>query len=418
MAACNFVKTIIQKDEPLRDEESLEQAREDVSIIDNSLHFVNDLLRTMLDMHRASSKQLSVDMAPVDLLHDVLEPVGGMLYQRGSKVEIIVECPPNLIVSADRLRLKQVVLNLGRNSTKFIEEGFIRLRAEKVEENVKIYVDDSGSGIPAEKRERLFAKFQESLDVLSQGTGIGLFLCKSLVELMGGKIYLDDDYDSGIPGHPGTSFVIDLCAGTLDDYDTSQNNDDANLEEGGVHVGFTEKGDTHHVDTPKSSRRIARPSLTSSHQELPDTLKVLFVDDDSVLRKLFSRSLRRIRPDWDIREAANGETALRLVEDGETFDLIFMDFYMASVEKQLLGTEAVASLRVKGVDSVICGLSANDKEEEFIYAGADSFMFKPFPCDQVTMANALKQILFHNRTRRTASFYATLHNQASVQEQP
>jgi signal transduction histidine kinase len=131
---------------------------------------VNDLLRTMLDMHRAASKQLQVDMAPVDLLHDVLEPVGGMLYQRGSKVKLIVECPGNLIINTDSLRLKQVVLNLGRNSTKFIQEGFIRLKAEEVNGSVKIYVDDSGCGIPLEKRELLFAKFQESLDVLSQGT--------------------------------------------------------------------------------------------------------------------------------------------------------------------------------------------------------------------------------------------------------
>lgn len=176
MAACNFVKTAIQQEDPLRDPESLELAREDVKIIDNSLHFVNDLLRNMLDMHRATSKQLHVDMTtPVDLLHDVLEPVGGMLYQqRGSKVNLIVECPENLIIHVDCLRLKQVLLNLGRNSTKFIQEGFIRLKAEEVvldgNNNVRLYVDDSGCGIPAEKRELLFAKFQESLDVLSQGT--------------------------------------------------------------------------------------------------------------------------------------------------------------------------------------------------------------------------------------------------------
>jgi signal transduction histidine kinase len=71
---------------------------------------------------------------------------------------------------ADRLRLKQVILNLGRNSTKFVESGFIRLKAEEVDGRIKIFVEDSGSGIPMEKRERLFAKFQESLDLLSQGT--------------------------------------------------------------------------------------------------------------------------------------------------------------------------------------------------------------------------------------------------------
>ena len=63
-----------------------------------------------------------------------------------------------------------MILNLGRNSSKFIEEGFIRIKATEENGNVKLFVDDSGSGIPPEKRDRLFAKFQESLDVLSQGT--------------------------------------------------------------------------------------------------------------------------------------------------------------------------------------------------------------------------------------------------------
>jgi CheY-like chemotaxis protein len=80
---------------------------------------------------------------------------------------------------------------------------------------------------------------------------------------------------------------------------------------------------------------------------LPENLSVLFVDDDRILRKLFSRSVAKAAPTWKIQEAANGETALRLV-DMESFDLIFMDQYMASTEKQLLGTDTVRALRAKG----------------------------------------------------------------------
>jgi signal transduction histidine kinase len=170
MAACNFVQMEMNKTKPFVDEEALVVAQGDMSVIENALKFVNDLLRNMLDMHRAGNKQLQVEMVATDLMHDVIEPVAGMLHKRGSKVEVIVECPENLWINADPLRLKQVILNLGRNSSKFIEEGFIRIKAEEVDGNVKLYVDDSGSGIPPEKRDRIFAKFQESLDVLSQGT--------------------------------------------------------------------------------------------------------------------------------------------------------------------------------------------------------------------------------------------------------
>ena len=66
------------------------------------------------------------------------------------------------IAVSDRIRLKQVVLNLGRNSAKFVEKGFIRLGADVVDGKVQLSIEDSGPGIPEEKRSRLFAKFQES----------------------------------------------------------------------------------------------------------------------------------------------------------------------------------------------------------------------------------------------------------------
>ena len=97
-------------------------------------------------------------------------------------------------------------------------------------------------------------------------------------------------------------------------------------------------------------------------------MAVLFVDDDALLRKLFVRGVKRAAPaSWTIKDAASGEVSIKLCceinpEDTEKrpqhFDLIFMDQYMASVDKQLLGTETVHALREKGITSKICGLSA------------------------------------------------------------
>ena len=72
--------------------------REDVGIIEQSLQFINDLLRSMLDMHRASSNQLKISMALTDLLRDVLEPTASMLYRRGDQFEVTVDCPEHLLV--------------------------------------------------------------------------------------------------------------------------------------------------------------------------------------------------------------------------------------------------------------------------------------------------------------------------------
>ena len=123
-------------------------------------------------MHRAATKQMKVTLAPADLLHDDFEPVHTILYQRGSKVNVLIDCRQNITVMTDQLRLKQFILNLGRNSSKCCFEGFIRSKAQVVDGNVELSVEDSGTGTPQEKRENLFLKFQESLDTLNRGTGL------------------------------------------------------------------------------------------------------------------------------------------------------------------------------------------------------------------------------------------------------
>ena len=173
MSACSFLRTAVYAPVPLADETSRQTVREDVQVIDDSLNFVNDLLRNMLDMHRASSGQLQIDTKITDVYLDILKPVDSLLYRRGTNVKVILDCPPRLMVDTDALRLKQIMLNLGRNSSKFVEQGFIRVSAGVVNGTVRLRVSDSGKGIPLEKRKRLFEKFQESLDTLQQGTGIG-----------------------------------------------------------------------------------------------------------------------------------------------------------------------------------------------------------------------------------------------------
>jgi signal transduction histidine kinase/CheY-like chemotaxis protein len=386
ISATSFVSSVVSEANPLSTADTRQSAREDVRIIEASLQFINDLLRNMLDMHRASSNQLKIEMAHADLLRDVLEPVASMLYHRCDDFEVLLDCPQNLVIMTDRLRLKQIVLNLGRNAAKFVEKGFVRLRADVVDGMVQVYVEDSGPGIPLEKRKRLFCKFQESLDSLNQGTGIGLCVCQNLIDLMHGEITLDEHYESGIEGSPGSRFVIKLNTLAIqldsDDLETDESSQD----------------ETEHIKVTSdisSDISLSKISLGSLPSELPEKLSVLFVDDDMLLRKLFSRSIRKIMPTWQIQEAGNGETALRLVDENQ-FDLIFMDQYMASADKQLLGTETVRALRAKGVTSRICGLSANDLKKPFLRNGANAFLIKPFPCAKEALTRELLKILYED----------------------
>lgn len=358
---------------PRNNEIDLKGVREDMNVINSSLQYINDLLRNMLDMHKVSSKQLRITLAPASLKQDIFEPVATMLYQKKYSFAVQVDCPDSIIASVDRIRLKQIVLNLVNNSCKFVQQGFVRMGAyvDPEDGHVRVFVEDSGPGIPSEKRDKLFEKFQSSLDTLCQGTGIGLNLCRDLAELMNGSIALDDSFHSGIDGCPGTRFVIDLNTRPL---------------------GMTTTPEHTHDDESKSKK------AERSGPRLPHDLQVLFADDDATLRKLFRRSLQRVAPSWNIQEASNGETALRLIETNK-FDLIFVDQYMASIQKQMLGTETTRVLRSKGYRGIICGLSANSLEDAFLSAGADSFMFKPFPCQAGELEKEMARVLHRGASK-------------------
>lgn len=102
------------------------------------------------------------------------------------------------------------MLNLGRSSIKLTTEGFLRFRVVVNDGLVEVHVEDSGPGIPRDKRSTLFSGVQSRINISGQGTGIGLSLCNKLMKLMNGFIYLDEDYNSGIPGHPGAKFIVKL----------------------------------------------------------------------------------------------------------------------------------------------------------------------------------------------------------------
>ena len=419
LSACSFVNASVNEPNPLQDEEARQSVRGDVRIIENALGFINDLLRSMLDLHRARSKQMILEFLPTDLKRDIFDPVASLLYRRDESFDVLVECSDDLVVNVDRLRLKQIVLNLARNSAKFVTKGFVRLRAENVGDgNLYIYVEDSGPGIPEEKKDELFGKFQESLDALSQGTGIGLSLCKKLIDLMDGRIKLDHNYHSGVEGRPGARFCIqfpceflslDMVSLMSTDHRSCDFANESSLEDSDRHEGPcdpTTRRKKNNNNTANDNTVLAdievgsNPGGSNKEEEeedgnqikvLPDGLSVLFVDDDMVLRKLFARSIRRACPTWNVQEASNGETALVLAGN-ENFDVIFVDQYMTSVDKQLLGTETTRMLRANGMKGIICGLSANEMEAPFLTAGADSFMLKPFQCKPEPLAQELLRV--------------------------
>lgn len=175
IAALSFISTAVNT--PLTDPKKIKAVKGDVHICDSSLQFINDLLRNILDLHRPTSNQLEISKSRVDVKNDILEPVAAILYSRNSNIEVSIDCPDGMTVTVDSLRMKQVLLNLVLNANEFVTRGFICIGVTIKNGHVQMYVKDSGPGIPKEKQHQLFQKYQESLDLQQQGTGLGLSLC-------------------------------------------------------------------------------------------------------------------------------------------------------------------------------------------------------------------------------------------------
>ena len=134
----------------------------------------------------------------------------------------------------------------------------------------------------------------------------------------------------------------------------------------------------------------------AANADLPETLSVLLAEDSPSLRKMFSRSLVRAAKEWSVDVVETGEAVLELIDalsDDERkskYDLIFLDQHMGP---GILGTDTAKSLRERGVEAIICGLSGDDVEARFVEAGANCFVIKPFPCKKEEMQRELKRVL-------------------------
>ena len=201
-------------------------------------------------------------------------------------------------------------MNLGRNSIKCTAFGYVRLCCTIVNGEVELSVYDSGPGIEPSKRSKIFDK-PGSTGVLDRGTALGMSLCHSLVEdLLGGKIFLDETYDTGIQGSPGSRFVIQL-------------------KKPPVTVALADLDECQDVDAVEDSS-AERVSLSGDDTALPENLSVLIVDDDSILRRLFRRTIKKVAPSWTVSDVASGEAALDFVAKSKIQpDIIFCDQFVS-----------------------------------------------------------------------------------------
>jgi signal transduction histidine kinase len=188
-----------------------EKQEEYLDDILSSGHHLLSLINDVLDLSKVEAGQVELEVASFSL-REALERGVVMVREPASErgVAVALELAPDVgVVEGDERRLRQVVFNLLSNAVKFTPEGGrIVVASERVDGTVQVSVTDTGPGIVAEDRERIFEEFRQT-DVgvqQGEGTGLGLALSKRLVELHGGRIWVESE-----PGH-GSRFVFTLPA--------------------------------------------------------------------------------------------------------------------------------------------------------------------------------------------------------------
>lgn len=339
---------ILERD-PSLSESQYEQVHTITRSGQHLLHLINDIL----DISKIESGQLTLHKNKF-CLYTLLDDIELMFRSRadGKGIQFLIDrdkSVPQYIV-ADEGKLRQILVNLLGNAVKFTKSGGVSLRVKAYEKNetgheednavnLMFEVEDSGPGIPEEDLENIFNSFSQSqAGVEAGGTGLGLPICKRLINLMGGNISVDSEVGRG------SFFRFNI-----------------QVEE---------------TDAPEKQLEIKELSHVESLQAGTGAVRVLVVDDQEDNRNLLRHILEPVG--FEIKEASNGEEALELSESWSPH-AVLMDLRMPVMD----GYEATRRIKStpKGKDVPVIAVTASvfeDKRQDVISAGMDEYLRKPF----------------------------------------
>ncbi len=339
------------------DSETSPRQRELLGMVKKSADHLLKLIDDILDLSKVEAEKLELEEIPFHFREFIRDTVALLSHQAQSKnmrldVSISPDIPP--YVTADPLRLRQVLVNLVGNAIKFTEAGqTISLRVEPrgpapdaadggTELQVLFIVRDPGIGIPREQQERIFQAFSQvdrSYARKYGGAGLGLTISRHLVWLMRGEIQVESE-----PGKGSVfSFFVTLRAAS------------------GEEAGMCESGEE---------------SPPTEEAKSPERLRILVAEDCPANRVLVAELLTS--GGHQVVTAENGLEALRLL-GAERFDMVLMDVEMPGLD----GLETTARIRREapnGASIPVIALTAhiftNDREK-CLAAGMNDFITKP-----------------------------------------
>ena len=321
-----------------------EKQRDYVSKIHNAGTSLLGVINDVLDFSKIEAGRL--DIEAVDFrLDDVIASVTSITAQKAQDkgleflVDVADSVPPNLV--GDPLRLGQVIANLVNNAIKFTEQGDVYLRADLLEEvgervRLRFSVKDTGIGMTPEQAARLFQPFSQADGSTTRkhgGTGLGLTICRRLVELMGGEIWLES-----APG-AGSTFLFTVSVG---------------------------------VSSGLARSRVATEQLRA--------VSALVVDDNAAARDILVHALVGVGARVDA--VSSGEEAIAAVRQHDSdrpYDVIFMDWRMPGMDG-IQATRLIKedpSLTTRPAVVLVTAFGREEVREEAERIQMDGFLLKP-----------------------------------------
>ncbi len=331
------------------------------------------LISDILDFSKIEAGRLELDPAPF-AVGALVRDCAAMfqLAARGKGLALGVELVgcDGVWLEGDVVRLRQVLSNLVHNAIKFTAVGWVTIRAavepgDGARARLRLDVEDSGIGIPREAQARIFERFTQADGTMTRqygGTGLGLTICKRLVEAMGGGLEV-----RSLPGQ-GSVFTVQVDLARA-------------VAEAGEAETWRGLGPGH-LPRDHASGPARLPVVSTGLGGAAPRL--LLVEDNPINQAVVEAMLRRLG--LEVRVAGHGREAVELAR-GEQFDLILMDCQMPVMDgfraTQLLREGAAGDRRTP-----IVALTANAVDgdrERCLAAGMDDYLAKPFSLDDLVV---------------------------------
>ena len=334
------LNAIVGFSELLTETDDAEEKFEYKQLIETNSEILLKLIGDILDLSKIEVGSIDINRQKLNLCQ-LCDELYRSFQQRIKNPKVILKLInpyTKCVANFDKYRFMQIFTNFATNAIKYTPQGEIVMGYECMPGQVRIYVKDSGIGIPEEKKKRIFSRF-EKLDTFAQGTGLGLSICKAIADATGGEVGFKSKANIG-----SEFWYI-----------------------GYTDVEYVEKSEVADEDlNNKSTEHLSADSSV----KIKD-LNILIAEDNDSNYLLIKKLLK----DNQLTRAITGVEAIEKIK-AQTFDIVFMDMRMPVMN----GLEATSLIREFNQITPIIALTANafdSDRENALAAGCNHFMTKP-----------------------------------------